>query len=218
MTALYIIGGILLLLLLLLLVKVGVYFAYYGTVPELTVKIGFIKLSYNLKELKKDTAEIDEADIEAVKAKRKKKKAKEEKASPAIKDSLRVFKAGVIKFYNKYKKYARLEKYVVKISLATDDPAKTAILYGGVATVAASLHAWATSVKKRSRKIEDLYTEVRPDFIAEKTDAAAEIGFSLRVWQILSCALTLYGTYRKYKKLPKKNKKKGNIEDDKRQA
>lgn len=205
MIALYIVGGILLLLLLLMLIKIAVFFSYYGKVPFLTVKIGFIKLSFNLKELKKDA---EEAQTEPKgEKKKKKKKAKEKAPSPSILDTVRVFKDGVIRFWNKYKRYARLERYIVKINLGTDDPAKTAVLYGGVAAIAGALHAWACSVKKRSRRISDLQTEVRPDFIADTVDAAAEIGFSLRVWQILSCALTALFTYRRYKKLPPKEKK-----------
>ena len=206
MTALYIIGGIILLFVLLLFIKIGVFFSYYGGVPELTVKIGFIKLNFNLKELKKE-AEVQEGTTEVKKEKKKKKKQKEKAPSPSIKDTFRVFKNGIVTFWNKYKRDAKLERYIVKISVATDDPAKTAVLYGGIAAIAGNLHAWATSVKKRSKRLTDLQTEVRPDFIAEKTDAAAEIGFSLKLWQILSCGITALVTYRRYKKLPAKESK-----------
>ncbi len=205
MTALYIIGGILLFLLLIMLIKISVFFSYYGKVPELCIKVGFIKLNYNLKELKKDAEAESTAQVKP--KKKKKKKTKEKAPSPSVKDSLGVFKGGILKFWDKYKRYAKLERYIVKINLGTDDPAKTAVLYGGVAAIAGSLHAWASSVKRRSRRIGDLQTEVRPDFIAETVDAAAEIGFSLRVWHILSCAFTALFTYRGYKKLPAKEKK-----------
>lgn len=203
MTALYIIGGVLLFLLLLMLLKISVFFSYYGKVPELCIKIGFIKLNYNLKELKKDAEAQGDAKAKDSK-KKKKKKAKKKASAPALKDGIKVFKDGILNFWGKYRRYARLERYIVKISVATDDPAKTAVLYGGVAAIAGSLHAWATSVKKRSKKLCNLQTEVRPDFIAEKTDAAAEIGFSLRLWHILSCGLTALFTYRRYRKLPAK--------------
>lgn len=205
MIALYITGGILLLLILLLLVKISVFFSYYGKVPELKIKIGFISLGYNLKELKKEAEEVAEAKPQKIK---KVKKKKDRTPSPSLKDSIRVFKAGIMQFWGKYKRYAKLERYVLKISVSTDDPAKTAILYGGISSVAGALHAWAVSVRKRSKKMGDIYTEVKPDFIAEKTDAAAEIGMSLKVWQIVSCLITAYRTYRKYKKLPPKEGRK----------
>jgi len=205
MIALYIIGGILLLLILLLLVKISVFFSYYGKVPELKIKIGFISLGYNLKELKKEAEEVAEAEPQKIK---KVKKKKDRTPPPSLKDSIRVFKAGIMQFWGKYKRYAKLERYVLKISVSTDDPAKTAILYGGISSVAGVLHAWAVSVRKRSKKMGDIYTEVKPDFIAEKTDAAAEIGMSLKVWQIVSCLITAYRTYRKYKKLPPKEGRK----------
>lgn len=227
MIALYIVGGILLLILLLLLVKIGVYFSYYGKTPEVAVKIAFFTLRFDFKDVKEQAKERAADKPEKDGGKKEKEGKGEKKASPAIKDSLAVFKDGILRFWRKYKRYARLERYIVKINLGTDDPARTAVLYGGVATVAASLHAWAMSVKKRSRKVKDIYTEVKPDFIAEKTDVAAEVGFSLRVWQILSCLWTLYSTYKQYKKLPPKVRKgdvtteqneKGDSKDDKRQA
>lgn len=217
MTALYIVGGILLFLALLLFIKISVFFSYYGKVPTLMLKIGFLKFEFNLKELKKSAEGLSEAEAEALKSKHGKKKSGKEATSPALLDMLKVFKEGVFRFYEKYKRYARLERYVVKISVASSDPALTGVLYGGVAAIAASLHAWALSVKKRSRRAQDIYTEVRPDFIAEKTDAAAEIGFSLRLWHIISCSWTVLRTYRKYKKLPpkpKKDKAKGDKHDD----
>lgn len=227
MIALYIVGGILLLLLLLLFIKIGVYFSYYGKRPEVAVKIAFFTLRFDLKDVKEQAAEQAEDKQAEKKADKRKTGGKEKKPSPSIKDTFRVFKDGILAFWRKYKRYARLERYIVKINLGTDDPAKTAVLYGGVATVAASLHAWALSVKKRSKRTRDIYTEVKPDFIAETTDAAAEVGFSLRVWQILSCGLPLLSTYRKYKKLPPKVKKgdittelneKGDGNNDERQA
>ncbi|MBQ4647751.1 MAG: DUF2953 domain-containing protein [Clostridia bacterium] len=205
MIALYITGGILLLLILLLFIKISVFFSYYGKVPELKIKIGFISLGYNLKELKKEAEEVAEAEPQKIK---KVKKKKDRTPPPSLKDSIRVFKAGIMQFWGKYKRYAKLERYVLKISVSTDDPAKTAILYGGISSVAGVLHAWAVSVRKRSKKTGDIYTEVKPDFIAEKTDAAAEIGMSLKVWQIVSCLITAYRTYRKYKKLPPKEGRK----------
>ena len=147
------------------------------------------------------------AEAEPKKIKKVKKK-KDRTPPPSLKDSIRVFKAGIMQFWGKYKRYAKLERYVLKISVSTDDPAKTAILYGGISSVAGVLHAWAVSVRKRSKKTGDIYTEVKPDFIAEKTDAAAEIGMSLKVWQIVSCLITAYRTYRKYKKLPPKEGRK----------
>lgn len=214
MTALYIIGAVLLLLVLLLLLRIRVYFSYYGGVPRIDIRAGVIKFGRDLKGVQSDE---DEAALEKALAKqkdkqkqksKKQKKQPQKKGKPKLTDALRVLRAGVYAFLRKYKKYARLEKYVLKISLATDDPAKTAVLYGALSGVVGSLHAFATSIKNRSRRVGDIFTEYRPDFYAEKPDIAVEIGFSLRVWHILSCALTLWRTYRKYKKLPPKPAKK----------
>lgn len=201
MIALYIIGGLLLLILLLMLLRVGICISYYGGSPMLDIKIGFLRFEDILGGFKPDS---DELEIKPkLKTKKNEKKAKKQE-SPSITDALRVIKTGFFQILRRFKKYARLDTYKVRISLATDDPAKTAVLYGGLSGIVSAMHAFATSVKKRSYREGDIYTEYKPDFYAEKPDIAIEIGISLRVWQILALALTGKQTYDKYKKLPPK--------------
>ncbi len=201
MIFLYILGGILLLLLLVLFLRLGVRISYYGGAPALGVKIGFLYFEDILDKYKPDGEELE------IKPKLKtKKKAKKKKSggNPSIKDALPVVKTALLQILRRFKKYARLDMYRLRISLATEDPAKTAVLYGALAGVVSGMHAAAMSVKNRSRREGDIYTEYRPDFYAEKPDIAVDIGISLRVWQILAIALAGKRGYDNYKKLPPK--------------
>lgn len=211
MIAVYIIGGILLFFALLLLLRIGVLFCCYNKKPQFVLSIGGIKLRFDMDDFKKQAEEQAEEQAEQKETKKKEKKPKEKKA---VLDILRIIKDGAARFYEKYKRYARLDRYMLKINLGTDDPAKTAVLYGAVAAAAGTLHSFAMSVRKK-RGARVVETEVKPDFIAESTDIAIELGFSLRLWQIVSCAWTLWRTKKKIDKLPpKKEKKKGDKSDE----
>jgi len=201
MIALYVIGALLLLILLLLFLRVGIRISYYGGVPMLGVKIGFLEFEDALDKYKPQSEELDIKP--KLKTKRKTKKAVKQ-GSPSITDALKVIKTGFFQLIRRFKKYARLDMYRLRISLATEDPAETAVLYGGLSGVVSAMHAAAMSVKNRSYREGDVYTEYRPDFYAEKSDVAVDIGISLRVWQILALALVGKKTYDKYKKLPPK--------------
>ena len=62
----------------------------------------------------------------------------------------------------------------------------------------------------------DIYTEYKPDFYSEKSDIAIDIGFSLRIWQILVCYYIYNSTVKKLKQLPPKadNKTKGDTNNE----
>ncbi len=205
MIALYIIGGLLLAIALLLLLRIGVMFYCYGKKPQFAVSIGFVKLRFDMDELKEQAQSAEGKQG-------KKPRETKEKEKKSVVDIIKTVKEGALRFYEKYKRYARLDRYMLKVNLGTDDPAKTAVLYGAVAAVAASLHAFAMSVR-RKRGARVVETEIKPDFIAESTDFAVELGFSLRLWQIASCAWTVWRTKKKIDKLPPK-KKKGDTSDD----
>ncbi len=196
MTALYIVGGILLFLALLLMLRFGVMFVCYGKEPQLVLKIGFIPIRLDLKDIQKEAEERAEQPKEKKEKKNKKKKSEKAKEKKSVTEIIRVIKNGAESFFSKYKRYARLDRYMLKINLGTDDPAKTAVLYGAVAAAAGALHAFAMSVRKKRGRYT-VETEVKPDFLAEHTDIAIEIGFSLRVWQWLSCLWTAWSIKKK---------------------
>ena len=67
------------------------------------------------------------------------------------------------------------------------------------AHTAAQLWMLVCSLKRRTRNPKLIYTEIKPDFIAEQTDFYADIELSIRLWQILSLGMTALGVYKKLK-------------------
>ncbi|MGI6717025.1 MAG: hypothetical protein ACOX3X_07550 [Eubacteriales bacterium] len=197
MTALYIILGILLLFAALLLVKISFRICYCGQLL-ISFKVGFIKKDFSLLE-KKEVKIKEEPEIP-----QRVKKAKKEEEKVPLKQIIPIIKETLTLLFEKTKRHIFLEKYILKITVATEDPAQTGIIYGIVAGGAASLLRMVEGIRNKSKKQGQIYTEVKPDFIAEKPDIYIDIILSTRVWRGLSMALTLSEGYTKYKKLKTK--------------
>lgn len=207
MVFVYILCGILLLLLVIAILRLKFMISYYGGFPRLDIKLGFFTYEDYFEDL--DLESLDKRVFVLKKKKSKaKKKSVEGKKMPKISDALRVIRDGLALFLKYFSRYARLDKYSVRINLATDDPAKTALLYGGLSGVVSALHGFALSIKKRSYRDGDIYTEYKPDFYSEKSDIAVDIHVSLRVWQAVVCYLIYNRALTDLKKLPPKGKKK----------
>lgn len=199
MTALCIIGGVLLFFVWLFTRKLHIG-AGFADDPFLYVRILFLKL----KLLPEKAAHTEENPKEQTTEKGRKKKAKKEKEKAALPkktvgEYITIFTDALKELVHKLKKYLFLEKYIIKADIGTDDAAKTAILYGAASNAAAQLWMLVCSLKRRTRNPKLIYTEMKPDFIAEQTDFYADIELSIRLWQILSLGMTALGVYKKLK-------------------
>ena len=199
MTALCIIGGVLLFFVWLFTrtLHIGAGFA---DDPFLYVRILFLKLRLPPEK----AAHTEENPKEQTTEKGRKKKAKKEKEKAALPkkavgEYITIFTDALKELVHKLKKYLFLEKYIIKADIGTDDAAKTAILYGAASNAAAQLWMLVCSLKRRTRNPKLIYTEIKPDFIAEQTDFYADIELSIRLWQILSLGMTALGVYKKLK-------------------
>lgn len=199
MTALCIIGGVLLFFVWLFTRKLHIG-AGFADNPFLYVRILFLKLKLPPEK----AAHTEENPKEQTTEKGRKKKAKKEKEKAALPkkavgEYITIFTDALKELVHKLKKYLFLEKYIIKADIATDDAAKTAILYGAASNAAAQLWMLVCSLKRRTRNPKLIYTEIKPDFIAEQTDFYADIELSIRLWQILSLGMTALGVYKKLK-------------------
>lgn len=212
MTALYVIAALLALLLLTALIRIRLYFSYYGDGPLLCIRVLFFKFSMPLGGFSAEGHKQAEKEPEEAKGEKRGKKTSAE----SVKEGVSVIKDAVFDLCGKFKRYIRLERYVLKISVGTDDPAKTAVIYGALSGVAAALHSLALSLKAPPFKKAEVFTEYRPDFYADRTYAAVDIGFSLRVWQTVSCLIAGAKYLTRFKKGPKQTAKngKGGKEDE----
>ena len=199
MTALCIIGGVLLFFVWLFTRKLHIG-AGFADDPFLYVRILFLKLRLPPEK----SAHTEENPKEQTTEKGRKKKAKKEKENAALPkkavgEYITIFTDALKELVHKLKKYLFLEKYIIKADIGTDDAAKTAILYGAASNAAAQLWMLVCSLKRRTRNPKLIYTEIKPDFIAEQTDFYADIELSIRLWQILSLGMTALGVYKKLK-------------------
>lgn len=199
MTALCIIGGVLLFFVWLFTRKLHIG-AGFADDPFLYVRILFLKLRLPPEK----SAHTEENPKEQTTEKGRKKKAKKEKEKAALPkkavgEYITIFTDALKELVHKLKKYLFLEKYIIKADIGTDDAAKTAILYGAASNAAAQLWMLVCSLKRRTRNPKLIYTEIKPDFITEQTDFYADIELSIRLWQILSLGMTALGVYKKLK-------------------
>ena len=199
MTALCIIGGVLLFFVWLFTRKLHIG-AGFADDPFLYVRILFLKLRLPPEK----AAHTEQNPKEQTTEKGRKKKAKKEKEKAALPkkavgEYITPFTDALKELVHKLKKYLFLEKYIIKADIGTDDAAKTAILYGAASNAAAQLWMLVCSLKRRTRNPKLIYTEIKPDFIAEQTDFYADIELSIRLWQILSLGMTALGVYKKLK-------------------
>lgn len=199
MTALCIIGGVPLFFVWLFTRKLHIG-AGFADDPFLYVRILFLKLRLPPEK----AAHTEENPKEQTTEKGRKKKAKKEKEKAALPkkavgEYITIFTDALKELVHKLKKYLFLEKYIIKADIGTDDAAKTAILYGAASNAAAQLWMLVCSLKRRTRNPKLIYTEIKPDFIAEQTDFYADIELSIRLWQILSLGMTALGVYKKLK-------------------
>lgn len=199
MTALCIIGGVLLFFVWLFTRKLHIG-AGFADDPFLYVRILFLKLRLP-PEKSAHTEENPKGQTTEKGRKKKAKKEKEKAALPkkAVGEYITIFTDALKELVHKLKKYLFLEKYIIKADIGTDDAAKTAILYGAASNAAAQLWMLVCSLKRRTRNPKLIYTEIKPDFITEQTDFYADIELSIRLWQILSLGMTALGVYKKLK-------------------
>ena len=97
-----------------------------------------------------------------------------------VKLVLRVLKI----FFKRFNRYLYIKAVKIKIKVASDDAAKTAIMYG----VCAQSVAYILEILDNKTNIDynkNAEVNVAVDYLAEKPSADIDIAFSLRVWHLL---------------------------------
>jgi hypothetical protein len=208
MTALYIIGGILLFVFAVGMVRVEAVILYAADfsmtvraagipvyrLPGRKKKIRLRDYSPRAMEKKRRKAEKKAEKKAAAKAKKeeKKRRKKESGEGPAGKGhagkkDIRKIVSLVTELLEvllkRFGKHLRIRVARLHVNVATGDAASTAVVYGCVAQAVAYLGALLDR-SGNLRGISRSDVDVRADFLAEATACDIEIGFSLRVWQV----------------------------------
>ena len=212
MTALIIIFSILLVIALVLLIRIRVVIDYKGEDIKLHLRILGIPIRLLPRKQKKQKIKLSDYSYKkqqkALLKKPKKEKKKKKKESVNVKEKPPLSEAipmigDIVKFLlKKFFGHLRIDVTDIKITIGTDDAAKTAIMFGIVNQAAAALFDLLSTITnvKKNRKNE---IAVYADFTSEKTVININIGFSLRIWHLFSIAL---GTLFKYLKNMLKSK------------
>lgn len=210
MVALYILGGIILFFTLLLLLRAEVIISYAEEFG-LTLKILGIPIVIVPKKKKKVRLsdytprkrrryEEKQRKLKEKKAKRaaekKAKKAAEKEKKKADREAGRTKKkrsltetiemiADLLKIaVGRFAKHLRIRIARLHIGVVGGDAAETAILYGAVSQSVAYLAAILDSAGTLKNP-EKTDIDIHADYLASKMSIDIEIGFSLRVWQLL---------------------------------
>lgn len=222
MTALIIVGAVLLLLFAIGMTRIKFRFAYTDGIVAVA-QVLFIKLrlypkkkkkhktgDYEIKRFRKRVGKnISRSDrkakknrLKAEKKKNKKQKKKTDEAGEeqgtakkrAIKPLVRMLIRILKVFVRKFPRYLQVNVSRLVIGVATDDAADTAITYGYVVQ---SVQYALTYIKlnsnlKQSRKA---VVSVYPDFTVSKPIIELDFTLSIRIWQVLALGIALIIAY-----------------------
>ncbi len=145
---------------------------------------------YSLKKLEKKQSKLKKKSKnkeESIKTNQEKDKATQ------IKDILEIVKIVLENVMSPFGRYLKVEVVKLYVKIATDDAAKTAVIYGVASQTVAYIIEILSNITnvdvKRKNSIQ-----VIPDFLSEKSEAKINITLGLRGWHALSLA-TKFFTY-----------------------
>ena len=209
MTALIILGAILLFFVFLLSLKATITIAYTDEVT-LSVRVLFLKIKILPKKEKKGPHSMSRRKAERIRAKARKKAQKKREAAKAkaeakkqkkeaakekpkksmseILDTVSMVRGIAAEVIRRFFKHLRIDVARVKIKVATGDAATTAVAYGAACTALNILLPVLAQVKNFSLPREKDFS-VEPDFLGETPELDVKLSFSLRVWHLFSVAL-----------------------------
>ena len=208
MTALIVLGCIMLFFIFLLSIKVKIIISYSDEIA-LTVRILGLKIKILPAKSKKGPHSMSEKKAAKIKKKLRAKKLKkneaarkkaakkeEEKQNKTQKpkktlpeilyiiDLVRTLAAKVIKTFFKH---LRIDIAKLKIVVATGDAATTAIAYGAITQAINLLFPILEEIKNFSLP-KDTDIDVSVDYLSEGITADIRLGFALRVWHVFAVA------------------------------
>ena len=183
-----------------LIIKIKVMFLKFSLYPKKQKKLN--PRDYSLKSLQKKQDKL---------TKKKPKTKKQTDPSPKkdkatqIKDILDIIKIVLENVMSPFGRYLKVEIVRIYVKIATNDAAKTAVIYGlasqSVAYIIELLSNLTNVDVKRKNSII-----VTSDFLSEKSEAKINITLGLKGWHAIALAVKFFMAY-----LKSKNKQSQNI-------
>ncbi len=216
MTALLVIGIILLFFVFLLSLRATVTVCY-GDDLALSVKVLFLRIKIlpkkekkgprslsakKAKKLREKLSQKKKKKADAAKekklAKAEKKKTKKKKSMSEILDLIRLITTLLGVVIRKFFKHLRIDLARLKLTVATSDAATTAIAYGAATQTISILLPLIQSVRQVSLPKEaDL--DIRADFLSDTPSFDLKLSVSLRVWHLFDVAFGALFSFIKHK-------------------
>lgn len=149
------------------------------------------------KQQKKEETAKQKRKEKAAKKKAKKEKKKKEKMTEIL-DLLRLITELIGVVAKKLLKSVRIHLKRLKVTVATEDAASTAVAYGAVTGILSTLLPLIQSVKHVTLPKEKEFS-VDLDFLSDSPSMDLELSVTLRVGHILGLAISALVTYVKHK-------------------
>ncbi len=108
--------------------------------------------------------------------------------SPSLLDKLNSIREIITIVFNEFKSYLHVKLTKIHVSVATDDAAKTAILYGAVSTAVACIVDLIDEITNL-KPLKDSSIYVEPSFLTSKTELDLNITLYISVWGLINASL-----------------------------
>ena len=217
LTALIVIGAILLSLILLMLIRIKITIEYNETLRIYASILHFIRISITPskekkiklsaytdkaitkrekaaqeKALRKEQKKQEKKKKKAEKKKRLKEHPEEAKQERTLSENISLITDIVKVLLRRFFRHLRIDLSRIHISVAGSDAAQTAILYGVICQAVAYL----LELMGRFRTVSTpdfADVSVTPDWVGEKTTVDVKLSFSLRVWHLFDLIFRVAG-------------------------
>ncbi|MBO5938323.1 MAG: DUF2953 domain-containing protein [Clostridia bacterium] len=218
MTALIVLGAILLFFVFLLSLKATITIAYADEVT-LSVRVLCVKIKILPKKAKKGPRSMSKKKAEKLRTKARKKaqkkreaalakaeakkqkkeaaKQKPKKSMSEILDIISMIRSIAAEVIRRFFKHLRIDVARVRVKVATGDAATTAVAYGAACTALNILLPVLSEVKNFSLPREEDFC-VEPDFLGDTPTLDVKLSFSLRVWHLFSLAFGALSKFLKH--------------------
>lgn len=188
----------------------------YDERPSVILKVLFFKLDILNRKKKKKSLEKKEQEEKEKKKKPKEEKTKDEKFISSPSDVIRLVREVAFALLKKFYGYLRVDSFRVNVTVASDDPSKTAITYGAISP---AVYSFVEALyKHKGKKNGEFSANVVPDFVATKSRFDIFIHLSMTIWQLLGCLISGGLGFAKYyadKKGEKEGTENGRNADEK---
>ena len=152
-----------------------------------------IRKKLEKKALKKELAAKEKAE-----AKKEQEKSAQKKTPNEIISIIKMVSDLAVTVINRFARHLRIHIAKIKLVIASEDAATTALLYG---TVSQSINLFFPVLErvKNFPKLRNADISVDCDFASTEPQIDIKLGFSIRVWQVLHIALSALVTFLKHK-------------------